>query len=106
MQRAQTLTDENIGIGTSVGRKQFLQFQILLRHQGVELFFRQAVITYLRQFTRHGAQIGGNLVVWRFDVDCALRAQEQHAAVKAEADIFRVVLTQRLLDVPEQRLTR
>ena len=91
MQRAQTLADQNIGISTTIGGKQLLQFQILLRDQRIELFFRKSLITHFRQLTRNRTQIGVQLIVWRLNVNRTLRAQEQHPAVKSEANVFGIV---------------
>jgi hypothetical protein len=90
LQRAQTLADQNIGIGTTIGGKQLLQFQILLRYQRIELFFRQPLSRTFAS-SRNRTQIGVQLIVRRLNVNRTLRAQEQHPAVKAEANVFGIV---------------
>ena len=57
LQRADTLANQNVGIGARVGGKQLLQLQVFLRNQRIKLFFRQAVIAYLRQFAGDCGQV-------------------------------------------------
>ena len=106
LQGANTLADQNVGIGASVGRKQLLQLEFFLRHESVEFLFGKPLFTHFCQFFCDHAQIGIQLIARRLNVDGALRTLEQHTAVKAKTDILHVVLAQRLLNVPEQRFTR
>ena len=83
-----------------------MQFQLFLRDQRVELFFRQALFAHFCQLFRHHTQIGIQLIARRFDINGALGALEQHPAVEAQRNVLHAVLTEALLNVPEQRLTR
>jgi len=91
LQRAHPLIDEHIGIGARIGGEQLLQLQFFLSDQGVEFIHRQAFFAHASQLAGDQRQIAVEFIVRRFDVNGALRALEQHAAVKADADVFDIV---------------